>query len=84
MQPAIHDELQEVFRRVFGDSQLTIRPATQAKDVPGWDSVTHLNLIVAIEQRFRVRFHLAEISGFRNVGGLEAALVKKLAAPEKV
>jgi len=71
---ALLDELQDVFRNVFDDDSLQIVDQTTAADVEGWDSLNHLNLIVAIEKRFGVKFATAEISQLKgdgqNVGSL--------------
>jgi acyl carrier protein len=78
----IHDQAQEVFREVFGDDELTITDETTADHVSGWDSATHIMLIVALEKRFGVRFALAEVSGLKeqgqNVGELLRLIAKKL------
>jgi len=49
-----------------------------ANDVENWDSLTHIDLIVAIEKEFRVRFTTAEVSGLKNVGELESLVEKKV------
>lgn len=81
--PSLEDELQNVFHDVFGDDQLQISRFTTASDVDGWDSLAHLNLIVAIEKRFKVRFATAEISRLKldgsNVGTLLDMLRDKVA-----
>ena len=59
-----------VFREVFGDPSLNLTPSTTAQDVPGWDSLMHINLIVAIEKEFKTRFTTREITALRNVGDL--------------
>lgn len=69
-------ELQEICREVFEDPALTISEATTAEDVPHWDSLNHLNVVAAAEQRFGVRFRTSEVEGLKNVGdfvGLVAA-----------
>jgi acyl carrier protein len=75
------EELTTVFREVFGDAGLTLSAATSAADVEGWDSLMHLNLIIALEQRFAVTFSTAEISQLKedgqNVGHLLALLSAK-------
>ena len=58
----LQSELQDVFRRVFDDDELVITESTSAADVDGWDSMAHINLIIAIEKRFGVRFAAGEIA----------------------
>jgi len=78
----LHDQVQDVFRRVFGDDALVIQEATTADDVPGWDSLMHINLIIAMEKRFGVKFATAEIARLKeegqNVGILLTVLGSKL------
>ena len=78
----IRPELQDVFRQVFGDDEIVIQDSTTAEDVDGWDSMMHINLIIALEKRFRVKFAAAEIAGLKsegqNVGGLVQLLERKM------
>ena len=68
----IRDDVQSVFREVFGDDRLVLRDEMTANDVDGWDSLTHLNLVIAIEKRFGIKLANAEISRLKeedqNVG----------------
>lgn len=66
-----------VFRSVFGNERLNLSRATTAQDVDGWDSLMHINLIVAIEREFRVRFTTREITGLQNVGELMDVMARK-------
>ena len=81
MMKALRDELQEVFRDVFGDEQLVLRDEMTAADIEGWDSLAHLNLIIATEKRFAVKFANAEISRLKsdgqNVGSMLALVHRK-------
>jgi len=71
---AIQNDVQDVFRNVFGDDGLVLRNDMTAEDVEGWDSLTHLNLIIALEKRLGIKFATAEISRLKddgqNVGNL--------------
>ena len=62
--------LQQVFREVFDNDELTIKPTTSAADVEGWDSINHVNLILAVEREFRVRLAASAIANLKNVGEL--------------
>ena len=64
----LHDEVQEVFRDVFGDDQLVVKDETTVVDIEGWDSLNHINLIIAIEEHFGVKFVTAEISRLKDDG----------------
>lgn len=77
---ALHDRLQDVFRRVFDDDSIEIGPETTADDIDDWDSLEHINLIIACEREFSVKFVTAEIAGLKNVGEFEALLTAKIAA----
>ena len=76
------DEFRDVLRSVFDDDALAVTPATTADDVDGWDSMMHINVIIAVERRFGVKFAAAEIAGLKgagqNVGTFVELLVKKL------
>ncbi len=75
---ATMDTLTEVFRQVFADPEITLTPETTANDVDGWDSMSHVNLIMAVENRFNIRFNQKEVMGFRNVGDLARCVDSKL------
>ena len=66
--PEIHQKLTSVFRDVFEDPALEISDATTAKDVEGWDSIMHVNLIVAVEKSFATSFTTKDIKALANVG----------------
>ena len=65
-------DLQQVFRMVFDTPDLVIAPETTANDVDGWDSLSHVNLILAVEQRFQVRLGTKQLLAMKNVGDLLA------------
>jgi acyl carrier protein len=71
------DVLTEVFRQVFDDPGITLTPETTANEVEGWDSLSHVNLIMAVENRFNIRFTQKEVIGFKNVGDLARCVENK-------
>lgn len=71
-------ELTEVFREVFDDDDITIGKETTAEDIEDWDSVTHVQLIVAIEERFTIRFKTGELTGLKNVGALAEVIAARI------
>jgi acyl carrier protein len=75
----VEAQLTEVFKSVFGDTSIALRRSMTAADVPDWDSLAHINLIVAIEKTFRIRFTTAEVSKLENVGDLMDTIERKLA-----
>lgn len=60
--------LNEVFQDVFDDDTITVTDATTAADIEDWDSLEHINLIVAVEKKFGIKFTMGEVSGMKNVG----------------
>ena len=74
---AIWAQLTETFRDVFEDDQVVIAPEMTADDIEDWDSLTHIQLLVAIEQAFRVRFNTGEVAGLENVGEMVDLIRKK-------
>lgn len=71
------ERLQQVFRNVFQKDDLLITPATSAKDIRMWDSLTHLELIAAVEEEFRIKFSFNEVMQFNTVGDMIVAIGKK-------
>lgn len=67
-----------IFQDIFDDSKLVIQRETTAKDIDEWDSLMHINLVVAIEKDFSIKFALAELSGLKNVGEMLDLIQKKV------
>jgi acyl carrier protein len=65
---------------VFGDNTIRIKPEMTANDIDGWDSLSHVNLITAVESGFKLRFAVNEIMAFKNIGDLHRAIDAKLKA----
>ncbi|MCB1886619.1 MAG: acyl carrier protein [Rhodocyclaceae bacterium] len=70
MSDSIYAALNQIFRDVLDNDEINLSPDTTAADVRGWDSLAHINLILAIEQHFKVRFATTEIGGLSNVDEL--------------
>ena len=73
----IWNALTAVFRDVFEDDRLTLAAQTSARDIPDWDSLRHIELLVAVEQEFRVRFNTGEVAGLKNVGEMVELIASK-------
>lgn len=73
----IHSRLEVLCRRVFNDPELVLTRETTAAEVPAWDSLSHIVLMVAIEDEFRVRLGGPELDSLRNVGELEDFLARE-------
>ncbi|HZU09370.1 MAG TPA: acyl carrier protein [Pseudacidobacterium sp.] len=74
------EKLTDIFREVFDDDSIVLRNELTADDVENWDSLTHINLIVAIEKEFKIRFTTGEVSGLKNVGDLISLVSRKISA----
>ena len=79
-QQDIYAQLTIIFNDLFDDDSLVLTPDLTAADVPDWDSFNHINLIVAIESRFKIKFQTAELESLHSVGHLADLVRKKLAA----
>jgi acyl carrier protein len=78
----IRDRLQAIFRDVFDDDSIVIRDSMTADDIEDWDSLTHINLVVATEKEFNTRFVLAEVKALKNVGEFIAMIKQKTGLDE--
>jgi acyl carrier protein len=77
--PAFYPALTEVFREVFM-REVALRPELTARDVPGWDSFKQIEIIVALEERYGIKFHTRELDALHNVGDLARVLAQKTQA----
>jgi len=73
----VSDRLKKVILRELELDEFTIEDSTTANMVPGWDSLSHVRIIAAIEAEYGVRFKTAEVLRMRKVGDLQALLEKK-------
>ena len=71
------NEMQEVFRKVFQRPGLVVERRSTAETIDGWDSLTHMRLISALEARFNIVFTFNEVSGFNDVGDMLEVIRKK-------
>ena len=72
-------DLTKIFREVFDDETIAISSETTADDVDGWDSLSHVNLVVAVERFYKIKFGFGETQTLKNVGDLMALIQKKTA-----
>ena len=64
----IYERLNEVFRDVFGDDDITVDDDTTADKIDGWDSLCHITLLAAIEDEFDIEFSMGQTVKMKNVG----------------
>jgi acyl carrier protein len=77
--PEVRTKLRGIFRDVFDDESLEITDEMTAQDVEDWDSLNHINLIVAVEKGFGIKFTTREVNSLKNVGELTRLVVQKIA-----
>ena len=71
-------KITEIARNVFDNTEVELKEETTAADIEEWDSLSHLSLVSDIEDAFRIKFTLAEVSKSKNVGKLMDALIKHI------
>ena len=67
-QEKVYEMLDEVFQDVFDDEDIHVTAETTADDIEDWDSLEHINLVVAIEAKFGIKFNMSDVVKFKNVG----------------
>ena len=77
-EPQIYQRLTEIFQDVFDEDSIEVTPKLSADDVDGWDSLTHIRLILTIEKVFKIKFSTTEIGKLENVGDLVALIQGKV------
>ena len=74
----IFEELSSIFADILDLPGLVLTPESSAANVPGWDSLAHINLVVAIERRYKIKFALGELQELKNVGEMVDLIQKKI------
>jgi len=69
--------LNEIFCNVFDDDSIVLRDETNSSDIDDWDSLEQINLIVNIENEFRMMFDMAEVADLANVGEMADLIMSK-------
>lgn len=73
----ILQEITKVFVNTLDEDNVTLTESSTADDVEGWDSLTHVQLVVAVEKKFKVRFTSKEIQSWKNVGEMIDSITSK-------
>ena len=77
MNTAVLNQVQNVFRDVFDQPDLVVKPETNSSHIEEWDSLAHMSLVTAIERQFKIRFALGELQTLKNVGDMVHLIEKK-------
>ncbi|MCL2327828.1 MAG: acyl carrier protein [Bacteroidetes bacterium] len=75
--PEILQQIEVIFKDVLDEEDIVLTEETTANDVDGWDSLTHIQLIVAIEKHFKIKFTSKEILSWKNVGEMIDCILTK-------
>jgi len=73
----IDDRIREVFREIFDDPNMVISDEVSANDVPEWDSLAQVKLIIGMEEEFEIKFSTHDITQMTSVGDFKKFLILK-------
>ncbi len=76
----VYPTLTEIFQEVFMRDDMKLTPELTAKDVPGWDSFKQIEIIIAVEEKYGIKFHTRELDSLSNVGDLARTVASKAKA----
>lgn len=74
----VYAKLNPVFQDVFDDDSIEVCDETTAADIEDWDSLEHINLVVAVEKAFGIKFNMGEVSAMKNVGEMVDYIIAKV------
>ena len=74
----IYDKLNRVFQDVFDNETLELEDNTTADDIEDWDSLTHIDLVVAVEKEFGIKFSMGEVRKLQNVCEMVDIILKRI------
>lgn len=73
----VFEKLTEIFRDNFDDDAIELSEGMTSADIEDWDSLEQINLIVAIQEEFDVKFNIDEVNAMKNVGEMVDFILKK-------
>ncbi|NBH74036.1 acyl carrier protein [Clostridiaceae bacterium] len=79
----VFERLNEIFRSNFDDEGITLTDRTSSEDIEDWDSLEQVNLVVAIQGAFHVKFNIDEVNAMGNVGEMVDAILQKAGAKDE-
>lgn len=74
----VFEQLNEIFRDFFDDESIVVTEETTADDIEQWDSLEHINLIVAVEDAFQMKFGMGEVTTMKNVGEMAQIILSRI------
>lgn len=77
MEEKIYAKLNEIFRDIFDDDEIVVTPETNSDSIEDWDSLEHINLVVAIEKTFHMKFSMDEVTGMKDVGEMVEIILQR-------
>ena len=76
----VFEKLNTVFRDNFDDNGINLTDSTSSADIEDWDSLEQINLVVAIQDAFGIKFNIDEVNAMKNVGEMADAILAKTGA----
>lgn len=73
-----YEKLNGVFQDVFDDDSITVNDETTSNDIEDWDSLEHINLVVAVEKCFGIKFSMGETTTMKNVGEMMDIILERV------
>lgn len=74
----VFEKLNGIFRNNFDNESITLTDDTSSADIEGWDSLEQVNLVVTIQDEFKIKFNIEEVNAMKNVGEMVDFILKKL------
>ena len=74
----VYERLNKVFQDIFDDDSITVNENTTSNDIEDWDSLEHINLVVAVEQEFGMKFNMNEVTTMKNVGEMVDIILSRI------
>ena len=74
----VFEKVKDIFRDIFDDETLVIDDSTNANDIEEWDSLEQINILVAIQREFNIKFSIGDVEGLKDVGQTISLVESKL------